>query len=71
MRAVRIRITSLTSLRQQSNSDIAPARASATIEKTIGHIQKTAAYKSLAETTVDALDDSETVKDVSFEEKGL
>ena len=44
---------------------------SSTIEKTTEPIRNTAAYKSLADTIVDALDDSGTAKHAGFEEKEL
>lgn len=49
----------------------ATARVSSTIEKTTEPIRNTAAYKSLADTIVDALDDSGTAKHAGFEEKEL
>ncbi|KAJ3852932.1 mitochondria import inner membrane translocase TIM44 subunit [Lentinula lateritia] len=47
----------------------ASAAVSSTIEKSTEPIRKTAAYKSLAETVIDALDDSGSAKHAGFEEK--
>ncbi|RDB15850.1 Mitochondrial import inner membrane translocase subunit tim44 [Hypsizygus marmoreus] len=47
----------------------ASAAVSSTIEKSTEPIRKTAAYKTLAETLVDALDDSGSAKHAGFEEK--
>jgi import inner membrane translocase subunit TIM44 len=47
----------------------ASAAVSSTIEKSTEPIRKTAAYKSLSETLVDALDDSGSAKHAGFEEK--
>ncbi|PFH51818.1 hypothetical protein AMATHDRAFT_141664 [Amanita thiersii Skay4041] len=47
----------------------ASAAVSSTIEKSTEPIRNTAAYKSLAETLVDALDDSGSAKHAGFEEK--
>ena len=44
---------------------------SLTIEKTTEPIRNTAAHKALAETIVDALDDSRTVNHAVFEDKEL
>lgn len=49
----------------------ATARVSSTIEKTTEPIRNTAAYKTLADTIVDALDDSGTAKHAGFEDKEL
>ncbi|KAI0313084.1 mitochondria import inner membrane translocase TIM44 subunit [Amylostereum chailletii] len=62
-------------LKTMEESDLARAisRASAAVSSTIASttepIRNTAAYKSLAETLVDALDDSGTAKHAGFEEK--
>jgi import inner membrane translocase subunit TIM44 len=49
------------------------SRATNTLSNTIAHttepIRNTAAYKTLAETLVDALDDSGSAKHAGFEEK--
>ena len=42
---------------------------SSTIEKSTEPIRNTAAYKTLSETVVDALDDSGSAKHAGFEEK--
>lgn len=42
---------------------------SSTIEKSTEPIRKTAAYKALSDTLVDALDDSGSAKHAGFEEK--
>ena len=42
---------------------------SSAVEKSTEPIRKTAAYKTLAETLVDALDDSGSAKHAGFEEK--
>lgn len=47
----------------------ATAAVSSTIASTTEPIRNTAAYKTLAETVVDALDDSGTAKHAGFEEK--
>ncbi|EKM49923.1 uncharacterized protein PHACADRAFT_32796 [Phanerochaete carnosa HHB-10118-sp] len=47
----------------------ASAAVSSTIEKTTEPIRQTQAYKTLAETVVDALDDSGSAKHAGFEEK--
>jgi mitochondrial import inner membrane translocase subunit TIM44 len=47
----------------------ASAAVSSTIEKSTEPIRKTAAYKALSETLVDALDDSGSAKHAGFEEK--
>ncbi|KAG5718832.1 hypothetical protein E4T56_gene6561 [Termitomyces sp. T112] len=47
----------------------ASAAVSSTIEKSTEPIRKTEAYKTLAETLVDALDDSGSAKHAGFEEK--
>jgi hypothetical protein len=47
----------------------ATAAVSSTIASTTEPIRNTAAYKTLAETLVDALDDSGTAKHAGFEEK--
>ncbi|GJE91100.1 mitochondria import inner membrane translocase TIM44 subunit [Phanerochaete sordida] len=47
----------------------ASAAVSSTIEKTTEPIRQTQAYKSLAETVIDALDDSGSAKHAGFEEK--
>ncbi|KAF8347844.1 import inner membrane translocase subunit tim44 [Amanita rubescens] len=47
----------------------ASAAVSSTIEKSTEPIRNTAAYKTLAETLVDALDDSGSAKHAGFEEK--
>ncbi|KAG5645709.1 hypothetical protein DXG03_005404 [Asterophora parasitica] len=47
----------------------ASAAVSSTIEKSTEPIRKTAAYKTLSETLVDALDDSGSAKHAGFEEK--
>lgn len=47
----------------------ASAAVSSTIERSTEPIRKTAAYKSLSETLVDALDDSGSAKHAGFEEK--
>ncbi|KAF8074738.1 import inner membrane translocase subunit tim44 [Lyophyllum atratum] len=47
----------------------ASAALSSTIEKSTEPIRKTAAYKTLSETLVDALDDSGSAKHAGFEEK--
>ena len=47
----------------------ASAAVSATIASTTEPIRNTAAYKTFAETLVDALDDSGTAKHAGFEEK--
>ena len=47
----------------------ATAAVSSTIATTTEPIRNTAAYKTLAETLVDALDDSGTAKHAGFEEK--
>ncbi|KAJ7222689.1 import inner membrane translocase subunit tim44 [Mycena rebaudengoi] len=47
----------------------ASAAVSATIEKSTEPIRNTAAYKTLSETLVDALDDSGSAKHAGFEEK--
>ncbi|KAE9399146.1 import inner membrane translocase subunit tim44, partial [Gymnopus androsaceus JB14] len=47
----------------------ASAALSSTIEKSTEPIRKTAAYKSLAETVIDALDDSGSAKHAGFEDR--
>ncbi|SRR6266550_1705967 len=47
----------------------ASAAVSSTIEKSTEPIRNTAAYKTFAETLVDALDDSGSAKHAGFEEK--
>ncbi|KIP09986.1 hypothetical protein PHLGIDRAFT_101815 [Phlebiopsis gigantea 11061_1 CR5-6] len=47
----------------------ASAAVSSTIEKTTEPIRQTQAYKTLAETVIDALDDSGSAKHAGFEEK--
>ncbi|GLB43416.1 putative essential component of the PAM complex, a complex required for the translocation of transit peptide-containing proteins from the inner membrane into the mitochondrial matrix in an ATP-dependent manner [Lyophyllum shimeji] len=47
----------------------ASAAVSSTIEKSTEPIRKTAAYKTLSETLIDALDDSGSAKHAGFEEK--
>ena len=47
----------------------ATSAVSSTIEKSTEPIRKTAAYKSLSESIIDALDDSGSAKHAGFEEK--
>ena len=57
------------SRRSASQISRASAAVSSTIASTTEPIRNTAAYKVLADTVIDALDDSGTAKHAGFEEK--
>jgi len=60
-------------LKKKSTTHLQISRATAAVSSTIASttepIRNTAAYKTLAETVIDALDDSGTAKHAGFEEK--
>ena len=66
-------ISSLPASRHSISIPTQISRATSSLSSTIAHttepIRNTAAYKTLAETLVDALDDSGSAKHAGFEEK--
>ncbi|KAJ7574415.1 import inner membrane translocase subunit tim44 [Mycena floridula] len=56
-------------LKSMEESELMRARFPQSIEKSTEPIRNTAAYKSLSETVIDALDDSGSAKHAGFEEK--
>lgn len=69
MRAVRIILFPVAIARITFQISRASAAVSSSIEKSTEPIRNTAAYKTLSETLIDALDDSGSAKHAGFEEK--